>query len=126
MKTKRTCLIDGCQEQHYATDLCSKHYRQKYERETPRRHQRDRLKFRYGVTPEQVAAVAEEQNHRCAICRERPDKLVIDHCHTTGKFRALLCGQCNSALGLLAENPEILKAAILYVETWQTKIASST
>ncbi|MFJ1667386.1 endonuclease domain-containing protein [Streptomyces bottropensis] len=42
------------------------------------------------------------QNGECAICRIRPQEgqtLCIDHCHQSGRVRALLCGPCNIALG---------------------------
>lgn len=50
---------------------------------------------------------------RANKCRNCAD---VDHCHTTGKFRDLLCSNCNSGLGLLKDNPDILRKAALYVE----------
>ncbi|WP_425394616.1 endonuclease VII domain-containing protein [Actinoplanes rectilineatus] len=73
----------------------------------------DRLK-KYDLTVEQLRALVEAQGNRCAICLRPPvgENLDIDHCHKTGKVRALLCRHCNTALGLFAENHErLLKAA---------------
>ena len=39
-----------------------------------------------------------------------------DHCHSTGKVRALLCGQCNQLLGQAKENINTLRASIKYLE----------
>jgi len=51
------------------------------------------------------------QNNSCDICKLPNDKLVVDHCHTTGKIRGLLCTQCNSGLGMFRDNiPNILEA----------------
>lgn len=48
--------------------------------------------------------------------------LVIDHCHTTGAVRALLCNGCNSAIGMMKENPETLIAAAAYLIGFQVKV----
>jgi hypothetical protein len=58
------------------------------------------------------------QNYQCKLCPEfdRPEKrLVVDHCHTSGKIRGLLCGRCNPALGLVNENIKILERMLDYV-----------
>jgi hypothetical protein len=57
-----------------------------------------------------------EQAGRCAICGDLPSRLVLDHCHKTGRKRALLCGRCNSGIGMLDDDPAILRAAANYVE----------
>jgi hypothetical protein len=55
------------------------------------------------------------QDGRCAICR-RQRRLVLDHCHKTGKKRAALCSSCNVAIGLLGEDPVRIRDAANYVE----------
>lgn len=62
--------------------------------------------------------VLEAQGGVCAICKRppRPDKVLTrDHSHATGKFRGLLCGSCNTGLGLFQENPIWLQEAALYL-----------
>lgn len=56
-----------------------------------------------------------QQDGRCAICGSQGVKLCIDHCHKTGKIRGLLCNYCNTAIGSLFDDPEIMKKAIEYV-----------
>lgn len=62
----------------------------------------------------------EEQGGVCTICKSpengRYKHLSVDHCHNTGKIRGLLCNNCNRALGLFKDNPEILRKAADYVE----------
>lgn len=40
----------------------------------------------------------------------------VDHCHVTGKVRALLCHGCNTSLGLLREDPARIRGLALYAE----------
>jgi hypothetical protein len=84
------------------------------------------LKVKFGLTPEQFAAMSAAQNHVCAICgkpetaRKYNSKeirnLSIDHNHDTGKVRALLCAGCNKGIGHFRDHPELLVAAIAYLQ----------
>jgi len=67
------------------------------------------------------------QNNKCLICdneestrNSRGDvrPLCVDHCHTTGKVRGLLCNRCNSGLGNFNDNVELLKKAQDYLLTF--------
>jgi len=78
---------------------------------------------RYGLTPEAYDAMLAEQAGVCAICR-RPERatalgkiipLAVDHDHRTGAVRGLLCRDCNRAIGLFVDDPEILAAAMAYL-----------
>ena len=57
--------------------------------------------WKYGIRPEEYWQLFKEQGGVCAICKEPPKKqrLCVDHCHTTGKIRGLLCKSCNAGLG---------------------------
>lgn len=54
---------------------------------------------RYGITVEDFMDMRRAQDLKCAICHEEKD-LVVDHDHETGKVRGLLCGTCNTRLGI--------------------------
>lgn len=56
----------------------------------------------YGLEPEQYQALLSQG---CEACGDKLGRIVIDHCHETGKVRGSLCSNCNTALGLLAEDP---------------------
>ena len=55
---------------------------------------------------------------RCAICREEVP-LAVDHCHTTGSIRGLLCGNCNQGLGRFKDNIVSLNNAIKYLKEFK-------
>lgn len=81
---------------------------------------RVRLRNDFGITTEQFEQMKETQSGCCAICGKHQDVLTktlcVDHCHSTGKIRGLLCNNCNSGIGFLKDNTTILKAAIKYLE----------
>lgn len=83
----------------------------------------------YNLTAEEYERMFAEQNGVCACCgqpekktrrknarSERVFLLHVDHCHTTGRVRGLLCNACNTALGLLEENPKRIEALLHYVQ----------
>lgn len=69
----------------------------------------------YGFNEEQVRRLIEGQGNVCVIClRAKP--VHVDHDHATGAVRAVLCFNCNAALGHLKDNPNVLRRATRYVE----------
>jgi len=77
----------------------------------------------YGITTDHYRSLLSQQDHRCAICKIHVDdvehstftRLVIDHNHTTGEVRGLLCATCNSGLGHFHDNVTKLQSAINYL-----------
>jgi Recombination endonuclease VII len=83
------------------------------------RQYRANLKKRYNIGVDEYDTIFEKQHGRCAICFDPPKDnkhFAVDHNHTTGKVRGLLCRKCNSAIGLLKESVSILQNAICYIE----------
>ncbi len=74
-------------------------------------------KRHYGITMQEYEDYFRDQNGQCAICKTSEKKLCVDHCHSTGKVRGLLCSSCNNAIGLLGESVENLNSAIKYLKT---------
>lgn len=58
--------------------------------------------------------LASERAGRCAVCGAT-ERLHLDHCHRTGRFRGQLCMHCNHALGKLGDDPERLQRMIKYL-----------
>ena len=91
-------------------------------RRRPLKSAHDRL-TRYGLTPEMFEEMRQSQSDRCAICKQPETdtyrgalrKLAVDHCHTTGEIRGLLCGNCNKGLGLFKDDPVRLRKAVEYL-----------
>jgi hypothetical protein len=72
---------------------------------------------KYGLTLIEYNNLVAEQQNKCYICLKVPKKrLIVDHCHRTGKTRNLLCGNCNIALGFLYEDIDIMNNMIKYIE----------
>jgi hypothetical protein len=89
----------------------------------PTLSRRYKLKQEYDITLEQFDAMREAQGGKCAICEEPFSKTPhVDHCHATGKVRALLCGGCNVGLGRFRDNPEHMEAAAQYVRAHRTRL----
>jgi hypothetical protein len=84
------------------------------------------LKYTFGITLEQYEEMLKNQNYSCAVCgkeeteihpkSKKVKNLNVDHCHSTGKIRGILCGACNRGIGLLKDDPKILLSAIEYLK----------
>ena len=70
---------------------------------------------KYKLTQRELTARREAQQDRCGICGD-PEPQHLDHDHSTGRIRMLLCQRCNQGLGLFRDDPYLLHVAALYVE----------
>lgn len=116
-------LCDACADLLRAVNGFTPKPRRKYEPFYEQEHLTlDEIEGRirgYQLTVAGYLRLLEEQRNRCAICNHRPQhlrELVIDHNHRTGQVRGLLCSKCNTALGLFRDSPDVLDAAIEYLE----------
>ena len=79
------------------------------------------LKNLYGVSTEQYNEMKYMQGGSCKICKTHESnlkrKLFVDHCHTTGFIRGLLCQSCNTMIGNAKDNILVLQAAINYLSS---------
>ena len=90
-----------------------------------RKNENWRLLAHYQLTLEQYEQIEREQGGVCAICGKPPHdkikrgivaRLHCDHDHRTGRFRGLLCGNCNRALGMFEDEVACVRAALQYLE----------
>ena len=87
---------------------------------------REWLMRKYGISVEIYNDMLIVQEYSCAICKvhinnaykdtSKKAQLCVDHCHTTGKVRGLLCDKCNRGIGLLQDNLDTLRNAVKYLE----------
>lgn len=101
----------------------------KYRNKTPEEQRINRIRS-YGISVEEHQYLLEKQGHVCCICggQNKSKSLDIDHDHKTGKVRGLLCGKCNTAIGLLQDNPYIVLKAYDYLNkpvTWQIEFTEA-
>lgn len=78
------------------------------------------LRRLYGITLTDYNAMLAAQENQCALCGETPAserRMHVDHCHASGKIRALLCHHCNLLLGNAKDSVDRLHQAIAYLES---------
>jgi hypothetical protein len=80
------------------------------------------MRRNYGLSPADYNAMLSTQGGVCAICGGPPSgrgathqRYFVDHDHSTGAVRGLLCHHCNAALGHLRDSPELLEVAAEYL-----------
>ena len=105
---------------------CKKCYLE-YPKEKKRRpmYMRDMNLKQYGLTFERYTEMFNNQKGCCKICNRhlsevnkgKKKALCVDHCHTTGIVRGLLCDKCNRGIGLFNDDIAMLQKAITYLTT---------
>jgi len=91
-----------------------------------------KLQTLYGINIQQYQDMLNEQHNLCAVCDNKESimnqksnkiqKLSVDHNHTTGKIRGLLCTACNKGLGMLKDNPDIVLKGYHYLMKYEEEV----
>jgi len=106
-------------EQRKTKNARNSAFMRKFSKTNPIRHKSNKLKAAYGITVEQYDEMLSVQGEVCFICRQ-PNasgrSLAVDHCHSTGKIRKLLCSPCNMAIGMVKEDADRARAIASYIE----------
>ena len=80
----------------------------------------------YGISLEDYERMYAEQGGVCKICslpaNHNSNHLCIDHCHETGKVRALLCDLCNRGLGYFKDDTRLLDRASDYLRSYEGRL----
>ncbi len=84
----------------------------------PEYHKAYDFKRRYGISLERYNQLLESQGGVCAICggvNENGKQLSVDHDHSSGEVRGLLCTNCNSGIGHFKDDTGLLQKARDYI-----------
>jgi hypothetical protein len=105
---------------HYAANKKAENERSRRQYQANREKIREqKLKTKYGLSLNQWNQMFATQGGVCAICSigaPGGNGWCTDHCHTTGRVRAILCGHCNKGLGHFKDSPVFLRGAAEYLE----------
>lgn len=70
----------------------------------------------YGLTRDEYDVFIFDAGGVCEVCGRVDARLGLDHCHTTGKIRGVLCGRCNAAMGLAGDDARRLRDLANYLD----------
>lgn len=87
----------------------------KWYRRFPERAKNWSLMKNHGITIDDFNKMFEAQGGKCKICDRKMKKSCVDHDHSTGRIRDLLCHSCNIALGLLQDSADVARKAAEYL-----------
>lgn len=133
-KNRATCHPDRYVK---AKGLCPQCYRKQWRDSRPEIRQRERsaslanfynnrtarmntkMKSMYGISSGVFHQMLQKQNWECKICCKdlcSRRNTHVDHCHTTGAIRGILCGSCNKGIGQFGDSADLLIKAAKYLE----------
>lgn len=111
--------LDG---HEYQCKECRNKRHKQWRSDNPEKRKRtarkNELKRRYGISEREYRLLLRSQGGVCAICKTgstASEALCVDHEHSSGRIRGLLCKDCNLGLGLFRDKPSLLFAAIKYL-----------
>jgi hypothetical protein len=90
--------------------------RNKNRKDGKNRRKNTRLKAMYGIDLDTYTEMYKTAGGCCSICNNKFESLVVDHDHTSGFVRGLLCSPCNVGLGMFKDNGHNLLNAIIYLQ----------
>ena len=107
---------DGKLRMKYTCKVCMKSVRKTYNKKIPYTW----ISKRYNVSLEVAKELYLRSMQTCDICgtswNGTKERLCVDHCHTTGKVRGILCKHCNHILGQSRDSIQTLQSEIVYLE----------
>jgi|SRR5210317_1284950 hypothetical protein len=122
--TKNGFNTDGKQVYKAKCKPCYNSYKSEWRLARPDNYEKSKdveLKRLYGIGYQEYLNMLAAQQYACAICGTTDTGAYkafhVDHCHTTGVVRGLLCSNCNTGIGNLRDDIELLKRAIQYLES---------
>lgn len=117
MKTCKDCPEGSTRLAPHPGPRCATHWRAERKRRAEAAHGRH-IEKTYGITLDEYEAIKTFQGGVCAICKRAngaSKRLSVDHDHSTGQVRGLVCGPCNKLLGHARDEPEFFDRASTYL-----------
>lgn len=108
----RNAITGKCTECRFPSADKWREYNSRWKAKYPGREQEVKYRYRYGVELSELPA----KPVNCDVCGKPHKKIVLDHCHSSGKFRGWLCDPCNVTLGAVSESAETLRGLADYLE----------
>ena len=140
-KARHDCICITCRKQYM--EQYDKQYRKfhkeekrQYDKQRYETHKREHKQYRethkkerkqsnlkrlYNITLDQFNQMLKNQDNKCSICGKeftKSNSPCVDHNHKTKRVRALLCSNCNAAIGFLQDDPLIIHNAEMYVRKY--------
>lgn len=117
----KPCSVQAVREYHQRHPQRHRDYNREWDRANPGRKADSQLKGKYGIEPGTYDRMLTEQGGKCVICKatspgKKEIRFHVDHCHDTGKVRALLCSSCNTGIGQFKHDRKLLIEAIAYLD----------
>jgi hypothetical protein len=104
----------------YKCKACKRIYNRNSGSNTKRRFNKSKI-YSTLVDHSTFVQMFSERQGKCDVCKVQFKSLCVDHCHTTGIIRGLLCNKCNLALGLIQDSQNTLQNAIMYLDKSKEK-----
>lgn len=113
---KNRAKKDGLQ--NYCRECSISRAQQWHSENSDKRSDPDRIRSynlaKHGLTPDEWDEINEAQSGKCPICGQG-GRMFVDHDHSSGLVRGIICEHCNRGLGAFCDNPEAMRAAIAYL-----------
>jgi len=95
-------------------DMLRAYYRRYDEAHREERRIKAKL-YKYGLTRDEYVALLKTAGGKCQICKQKCDKLQIEHCHVSGTVRGLVCRRCNKGLAVFKDCKKTVAAAAKFL-----------
>ena len=114
-----------------ACRMCEAARHKRYRAQNPDKVRDSNYRRRYGITADEYEQKMAAQGGLCNICRHPETVLAtngsvralcVDHCHSVGIIRDLLCSKCNQGIGMFLDDPILMRAAADYAEHHQSLV----
>jgi len=84
-------------------------------------NRRSTIRKKYGLSWDDYIALKKQQDNKCGVCKQElseKTQIDVDHSHSSGKVRGLLCHRCNVGLGFFKDDLEYLESAVNYLKKY--------